>query len=70
MMRWREALEVAERLARIPGGEVDGLAMIGAIQHHDDKAMAAAAYKRVLEIDPGFADCRGTASFAACSGPS
>ena len=44
---------VAEQLARIPGGEVDGLAMIGAIQHHDDKAMAAAAYKRVLEIDPG-----------------
>src|SRR5438270_6155474 len=53
MTRWREALEVAERLARTPDGEVDGLAMIGAIQHHDDKAMAAAAYKRVLEIDPG-----------------
>lgn len=52
MTRWREALEVAERLARTPDGEVDGLAMIGAIQHHDDKAMAAAAYKRVLQIDP------------------
>ena len=63
MTRWREALEVAERLARTPDGEVDGLAMIGAIQHHDDKAMAAAAYKRVLEIDPGLRRLPRTAEF-------
>src|SRR4051794_23479791 len=52
MMRWAEALELARKLSRLPDGEVDGYSMIGAIQHHDDKEAAAAAYRKVLEIDP------------------
>ncbi|QDV39362.1 tetratricopeptide repeat protein [Tautonia plasticadhaerens] len=54
MMRWDEARAVADRLARTPAGEVDGLAMIGAIEHHRRRRSAAiAAYRRVLEVDPG-----------------
>lgn len=53
MSRWKEALEVAERLADTPEGEVEGLAMIGAIHHHADHfEEAAAAYAKVLEVDP------------------
>jgi tetratricopeptide (TPR) repeat protein len=52
MMRWDEALQLAERLVQTPGGELDGLAMVGAIQHHNDKDAAVLAFRRVLEIDP------------------
>jgi tetratricopeptide (TPR) repeat protein len=52
MMRWAEALGIAERLTRAPGGEVDGLAMVAAIQHQDNKEAAVVAYRRLFEADP------------------
>jgi tetratricopeptide (TPR) repeat protein len=52
MMRWDEALVVAQRLTGTPDGEVEGLAMVAAIQHHDNKEAAVAAYRRLFAIDP------------------
>jgi tetratricopeptide (TPR) repeat protein len=52
VMRWDEALGLAERLRRTPGGDVDGLAMVAAIQHQDNKEGAVAAYRRLFEVDP------------------
>jgi tetratricopeptide (TPR) repeat protein len=52
MMRWDEAIDVARRLARTLGGEVDGLAMMAAIQHYDNKEEAIVTYQRLFEIDP------------------
>jgi superkiller protein 3 len=51
--RLTEALEAAERLAKIPGGAVAGYALIG-IVHHDEHRLeqAVAASERVLELDP------------------
>jgi tetratricopeptide (TPR) repeat protein len=49
----KEALAVAERLARTPGGEVPGYALIGIIYHDDHKFdQAIAAYEQVLALDP------------------
>jgi tetratricopeptide (TPR) repeat protein len=51
--RWKEALALAERLARVPGQEVPAWGLVGSIEHeqkHPDRA--AAAYERVLALDP------------------
>jgi tetratricopeptide (TPR) repeat protein len=51
--RWDEALSYAERLTRVPGGEVDGFAMIAVIHHEQKNSEAAiAAFEKVLELDP------------------
>jgi tetratricopeptide (TPR) repeat protein len=51
--RTREALQASERLAALPGYEAKGYALMGAI-HHDrnSAAKAAAAYEKVVELDP------------------
>jgi tetratricopeptide (TPR) repeat protein len=51
--RLKLALATAEKLSRVPGGEVAGYALI-AIVHHDDHRpdLAVAANERVLALDP------------------
>jgi hypothetical protein len=39
--------------AECADGQIDGLAMIAAIQHHDSKEVAGSAYRRVFDRDPG-----------------
>jgi tetratricopeptide (TPR) repeat protein len=51
--RWKDALALAERLARVPGQEVPAWGLIGSIEHeqkHPERA--AAAYEHVLALDP------------------
>jgi tetratricopeptide (TPR) repeat protein len=51
--RWDDALVYAERLARVPEGDVDGWAMTAVIHHEEKNPEAAiAAYEKVLELDP------------------
>ena len=53
MSRYPDALEIARRLAAVPGKEVLGYALIGTIAHQDGiPEDASAAYQRLFEIDP------------------
>ena len=48
-----ELLTLAERLCRIPSGEVIGLALQGIVYHNDkNPQQAVASFERVLELDP------------------
>jgi tetratricopeptide (TPR) repeat protein len=55
--RLNEALETAERLAKIPGSAVAGYALIG-IVHHDEHRLeqAVAAGERVLDLNPDLSE--------------
>jgi tetratricopeptide (TPR) repeat protein len=49
----KELLELADRLGRIPGGEVVGLMLRGVVAHNEkNPQQAVAAFERVLELDP------------------
>lgn len=48
-----ELIELADRLDRVPGGEVLGAMLRGTVYHNDENPQrAAAAFERVLELDP------------------
>jgi tetratricopeptide (TPR) repeat protein len=49
----QELLKLADRLSRIPGGEVIGHTLRGVVYHNDtNPQQAVAAFERVLELDP------------------
>jgi tetratricopeptide (TPR) repeat protein len=49
-----QLLELADRLDRVPGGEVIGAMLRGTVYHNDrNPQMAVASFERVLELDPG-----------------
>jgi tetratricopeptide (TPR) repeat protein len=51
-MRWNEALRLAERLTKIPEGEVLGYTLTGVVHHNlSEPELAAAAFERVLALD-------------------
>ncbi len=51
--RWKEALEFAQRLAVLPTAQIDGLAMIAAIEHQrENPEGTVAASLALLEADP------------------
>ena len=48
-----QLLELADRLTRVPAGEVIGAMLRGTVYHNDQNPqMAVAAFERVLELDP------------------
>ena len=49
-----QLLELADRLSRVPGGEVVGAMLRGTVYHNESNPqMAVASFERVLELDPG-----------------
>jgi tetratricopeptide (TPR) repeat protein len=49
-----QLLELADRLTRVPGGEVVGAMLRGTVYHNESNPqMAVASFERVLELDPG-----------------
>jgi tetratricopeptide (TPR) repeat protein len=52
--RWDDALEVAQRLIKIPAGAVSGHTLAGVVHHNTrDAELAVFEFNRVLELDPG-----------------
>jgi tetratricopeptide (TPR) repeat protein len=50
-----QLLELADRLARVPSGEVIGAMLRGTVYHNDENPqMAVAAFEQVLRLDPEF----------------
>lgn len=48
-----QLLELSERLAQVPGGEVIGAMLRGTVYHNDrNPQLAVAAFERVLQLDP------------------
>ena len=48
-----QLLELADRLDRVPGGEVIGAMLRGTVYHNDQNPqMAVASFERVLQLDP------------------